>query len=521
MSSQWNTYILPINITSFDPMAELRLHPLQLENALSGLQIISFLGIILASYIIYERCFSPLAKVPGPFLACFTNFWWLRTVLKRQQHLDSLELHKKYGPLVRVGPNHIMVADLEAFKTIYGAGNKFSKSDFYRPFKAKLKWSLTAECDDRIHSKNRRLVSKAYSMDSVKTLEVFVDQVIDHFLGRMEELTGKPVDIGEWLQLFAIDSITEITFSKSFGYLDKGDEDGILSLSKTVFSSAAWVGCVPWVYWIHHVVSPITGNWLGVTMRSVRFRALASEKAKEHQSNDEKHKDVLGYLESVHQKKPDEYSEYDMVSTVTSNIFAGSDTTAISLRAMIYYLLSNPQYHDRFLYELRERREAGQISNPIRFEEAEAWPFLQAVMYEAIRLHPPFAVHLPRVVPEGGLTANGVYLPQGTVVGSNAWVIHRSKDAFGDDVDAFRPERWLDPEKKGVMQRYFFGFGGGARTCLGRNIVWLEMSKFLPTFFMHYDLKLVNPNKPMPVKNIFLAFQDGPEVILRKRESPI
>ncbi len=146
-------------------------------------------------------------------------------------------------------------------------------------------------------------------------------------------------------------------------------------------------------------------------MRSVKFRALAAKKTKEHQVQDENHKDILGYLEDVRAKKPDEFSEYDMVSTITSNIFAGSDTTAIALRAMIWYLLSSPHYLERFERELKERREAGLISDPIRFDQAEAWPFLQAVMYEAIRLHPPFAVHLPRVVPEGGLVANGIFLP--------------------------------------------------------------------------------------------------------------
>jgi cytochrome P450 len=146
-------------------------------------------------------------------------------------------------------------------------------------------------------------------------------------------------------------------------------------------------------------------------MRSVKFRALASKKAKEHQASDENHKDILGYLEDVHRKKPEEYSEYDMISTITSNVFAGADTTAIALRAMIYYLLTNPHCLKKFLCELQERRGAGQISDPIRFAEAEAWPFLQAVMYEALRLHPPFAVHLPRIVPASGLVANGIFLP--------------------------------------------------------------------------------------------------------------
>lgn len=95
-----------------------------------------------------------------------------------------------------------------------GAGNKFSKSNFYRPFKAKLKWSLTAECDDRIHSKNRRLVSKAYSMDSIKTLEVFVDQVITHFIHNMKTLTNRPLDLGEKLALFAIGKMRDWHGSK-------------------------------------------------------------------------------------------------------------------------------------------------------------------------------------------------------------------------------------------------------------------------------------------------------------------
>ncbi|OQU98532.1 hypothetical protein CLAIMM_04305 [Cladophialophora immunda] len=480
-------------MASLDATAHLGL--LHLDGVLKGRPVFLLAVSALLGYIVYQRYFSPLSKVPGPFLASFTDVWWLCIVLKRQQHLDSLKLHEKYGPLVRLGPNHVMVADPEAFKTIYGAGKNFQKSDFYKPFKAKLKWSLTAETDGHVHSMNRRM---------------------------MQGLTGRPINLGDWLALFAIDSITEITFSKSFNYLDKGDADGILALSKVVFSSAAWVGIVPWVYRIHHYTSDYTGNWLGVTMRSIRFRALAEQKVKEHdliEDENEDHKSILGYLKDVRRKKPEEFSEYAMISATTSNIFAGSDTTSIALRTMIYCLLSSPHYHQKFLSELEERREAGLISDPIRFSEAEAWPFLQAVMYEAIRLHPPFAVHLPRVVPESGLVAQGIYLPPGTVVGTNAWCIHRQKKVFGDDVNEFRPERWMDPEKKAELQRFFFGFGGGARTCLGRNIVWLEMSKFLPTLFMHYSLRLVDPTKPMPVKNIFLAFQDGPYVFIEEKRN--
>jgi hypothetical protein len=72
-----------------------------------GFEIIFSIFLILSGYIVYQRYFSPLAKVPGPFLASFTNLWWLCVVLKRQQHLDSIRLHEQYGPLVRLGPNHV------------------------------------------------------------------------------------------------------------------------------------------------------------------------------------------------------------------------------------------------------------------------------------------------------------------------------------------------------------------------------------------------------------------------------
>ena len=82
---------------------------------------------------------------------------------------------------------------------------------------------------------------------------------------------------------------------------------------------------------------------------------------------------------------------------------------------------------------------------------------------------------LPRTVPHDGANIAEHYLPAGSVVGANPWVIHRNREVFGDDVEAFRPERWLDEAQKGDMHRFFFAFGSGARTCLGRNISWLEM----------------------------------------------
>lgn len=75
-------------------------------------------------------------------------------------------------------------------------------------------------------------------------------------------------------------------------------------------------------------------------------------------------------------------------------------------------------------------------------------------------------------------------------------MINRDKSVFGDDAEDFRPERWLDERKKHDMHRFFFSFGAGSRTCIGKNIAMLEMSKVLPTLLLHFEFQLADPAKP-------------------------
>ena len=72
-------------------------------------------------------------------------------------------------------------------------------------------------------------------------------------------------------------------------------------------------------------------------------------------------------------------------SMATSNIFAGSDTTAISTRAIIYYLLKNPDAKQKLIDEIDNLKRHGKISDPVKLAEADSMPYLQAVMYEALR----------------------------------------------------------------------------------------------------------------------------------------
>lgn len=392
-----------------------------------------------------------------------------------------IALHKLHGPLVRTGPNEVSVSDLNAIKTIYGAGTRFRKSDWYAVWQGHRKFDLFGERDEKIHGSQRRLVSRAYAMESLKDLEPYVNNAVHTFLDNMAQRQDQVIDMGNWVQLFAFDIIGEMTFSKAFGFMDAAGDDGSFAQIEGALKSAAWIGQVPGVYWIHDYLMPYIGNHLGITARHGSLRNFAQREVLARQDRGTDRQDILSKLLATHQADPSNFDTAAVTSMATSNIFAGSDTTAISTRAIIYYLLKNPHCKAKLVEEIDNLRKQGKLSDPVSLAEADQMPYLQAVMYEALRLHPAVGMSLPRVTPEGGAQIAGHLIPGGTVIGANPWVIHQSEEVYGHDVEAFRPERWLEKAKTeggsgyGDMQRFFFAFGAGARMCLGRNISWMEM----------------------------------------------
>ena len=89
-------------------------------------------------------------------------------------------------------------------------------------------------------------------------------------------------------------------------------------------------------------------------------------------------------------------------------------------------------------------------------------PYLDACINEALRIHSTSALGLPRIVPEGGLDIAGKYFPEGTVVSVPSFSIHRDKQVWGEDVEVYRPERWMEGDVA-LMQKTFNPFSVGPR----------------------------------------------------------
>lgn len=104
---------------------------------------------------------------------------------------------------------------------------------------------------------------------------------------------------------------------------------------------------------------------------------------------------------------------FNVMDAIGGNIAAGSDTTAITLSAALYYLYKTPRTLTALRKEIDEMDEAGRISDPVSFKEAQELPYLQAVIQETLRLHPAVGYVLPRKVPAGGIELAGRHFPEG------------------------------------------------------------------------------------------------------------
>ena len=158
-------------------------------------------------------------------------------------------------------------------------------------------------------------------------------------------------------------------------------------------------------------------------------------------------KDFLSRFLDVIQKD-NHIPPFALTAWTTSNVTAGSDTTAILLRSIFYNLMRHPQSMRSLLNEIDQAARNGRLSGLTTWKESRGLPYLDACVKEAARLHPPFGLPFERVVPSGGATICGRRFAAGTVVAIPAWVAHRDVDTFGHDCDQWRPDRWLCEESK-------------------------------------------------------------------------
>lgn len=129
---------------------------------------------------------------------------------------------QKHGPIVRISPNHISVADKDAISVIYGQGNEaFHKSHFYDAFVCDQP-SVFSTTDRQDHARKRRLVSQAFSYKSLQECTTFIHEILAVFVEKIDEMCDRDeeVDALVWFNYLAFDVLSDLAFGEPIGMVE-------------------------------------------------------------------------------------------------------------------------------------------------------------------------------------------------------------------------------------------------------------------------------------------------------------
>ncbi|KAL4865772.1 hypothetical protein BDV12DRAFT_187949 [Aspergillus spectabilis] len=483
-------------------LGEQLLAQLTLTNVVLG--YVAFILLKFTYQVIYYRFFHPLSVFPGPFWGTTTRLWIAWHNMKETELPTVYALTKKYGPVVRITPTLLLVSDPTKLPEIYH--RNADKTGHYITGSFGETESLFNMRSHKTHASFRKHAAGPYSFSSVKRMEPLIDLRIRDWLNKLGEKfvgTGDAFDFSWWAVYMAYDIISEVGFGAPFGFVEKGEDVGglIQGFHDGLPAFGLLARLHPFTSWVkttflkkYLVARPEDDSGIGVLMR---FRdSLIEQRVQDLKTTaDIGRIDLLQTFLDARTEDGQPLSMEYIKAEILLVLLAGADTTGTVFQAMIHYLLTHPALYERMMEEVDAAVREGLISDdlPQYAQILENLPFFVACVRETLRMCPPAPNIFPRYVSEPGLDLYGKVAPAGTEVSGNPWIMHRDEKVFGKDAEVFNPDRWMDPERAKLMNKYLFTFGYGARVCLGKDIAMMELFKGPLQFFRHY--------KPYPVED--------------------
>jgi len=418
---------------------------------------------------LYAAFLGPLRKIPGPLFAKLSSYYLPYHLLFRSTNFTKLfsRLHAQYGPVIRIGPNEVHAATLDAYNTIYN--QRFDKEPtLYKCFGedessfGELTYAAMKARKDRL--------SGLFTRSGVKGLEHVIRANVDRTVDRLAQecfTSQSSTDFLLAMKCLAVNVITTFCFAKDIGAIDAPGFRApiILAMEASLFNFLVFMNfplankiifSLPmWLSWI------IAPELSGLFDLQLLLQGQIDElKANPARLESVPHKTIYHPLLASGTRK----SLYEEGQAM---LFGGTDTVSNTAMLLVFYVLSTPGVEEKLLDELRAVWPDKTSEIP-SWDALEKLPYLTAVIKEALRLTPGVPAGLKRVVGKGGIfVVEGVWIPEGTVIHGSGHMVNLDETLWKEP-RKFRPGRWLvGKEERRAMEANLVTFSRGPRMCMG------------------------------------------------------
>ncbi|KAJ1332082.1 aspirochlorine biosynthesis cytochrome P450 monooxygenase [Microdochium nivale] len=490
--------------------------------------------------VVYRVWLHPLSKIPGPKLLAASDVFNMYTSnVSLNMTSYTIDLHRKYGPMVRIGPNRLIVDANIAFTQVHGLRNTTESTEF-----SKVPGAMFPDdhicivgAKREVHRRQRRQIAHAFSSTALHEQEIIINGYISRLMSEIESRArqDKTMNIVSWFNYCAFDIIGDLAFGDAFGNLE-GDTTFVDNAFRGLIGSALmrFMRAFPL---LQVPLTLILGSEETAISKAASRRntMLGRDKARARIAMDDKVKesgrrDFATYMLRRDKNGEEVLSEKEIQINSQILVVAGSETIATALSGAIF-LLSRPANAGKFRTLVDEIRAMyddggqGDAAAAIHIASTARLEYLHAVIEEVLRMYPPTASLSPRQSP--GAEVNGHWLPRGTII--QYFLVASFRDsAYFKDPDTFVPERWLTSSHPLYDARYdsdrkdiFKPFSMGPHDCIGKNLGYAEMRVIIARLLYSFDIEVLPGQDGWMNKQLstpIIRIKDGLEIrpMLRK-----
>ncbi|KZV99478.1 cytochrome P450 [Exidia glandulosa HHB12029] len=449
---------------------------------------------------VYNLYLSPLASIPGPRFAAVSDWWLEWNALNFRRTPSIHEAFLKYGPIVRIGPTKVALANAEDVHEIYRT-HEYRKSPWYRFFTFGGQSNMVHTKDPALHNLLRRCSAPAFRGDSLRAASAGLGEEMQDVVTRIKRDTadGSAIDVLHFFRLISLDVLGITVLGTRFDQMKTGQNHPVTEYLDDWFLDKAIANYLP----------PIAYNALKLVPSKKIQRIFTGDanmvnmagQLYDSSSGNPEDGDVISLCKSYKDPATGQgISRGQVIGEVATFLGAGTDPTSVALA----YIAYNIARDETFAKELRA--ELAMLPDHVIYDidVLKELPYLNAYIKEVMRVHGPAPTFFERIVPEQGAYLSGHFLPGGTIVGGQSWTSHRDPKLFPEPMK-IDPGRWIERTATGwknredvspEMQAAYFPFMQGIRACAGRPLAEMEIILVTSTLVRNFRIKLDEKTTP-------------------------
>ncbi|NXH17146.1 CP2J2 protein, partial [Bucco capensis] len=294
--------------------------------------------------------------------------------------------------------------------------------------------------------------------------------------------------------------ICSITFGNRFDYHDEDFQNLLQLLYNTVRLHATIAGQLYNSF--PYIMKFLPGSHQTMLKNWRLMKSFVKEKINKHKEdwNPSESRDYIdSYLQEIAKDNSSSstFHEENLVACVLDLFFAGTETTATTIRWALLYMAMHPEIQARVQAEIDT--VIGQARQP-SLEDRNNMPYTNAVIHEVQRKSNIIPFGAPRMTTKDTIL-DGYHIPKGTIVATNLTSVLFDKDEW-ESPDTFNPEHFL---KDGQFRKReaFMPFSLGKRACLGELLARSELFLFFTALLQNFTFQAPKGTK------LSLQFQLG------------